>query len=82
MSKKKEKPGDLKEGAGIVPPNPENEKVIGELKEMRVLTPYAVASRFNVRISAAKDFLKKLENRGVVQMVSGNHTLKIYKVAD
>jgi small subunit ribosomal protein S25e len=82
--KKKEKTSGLKEkkASGIVPPDPENEKIMGELKKMRVLTPYAVASRLNVRISAAKDFLEQLEKRGVVQMVSGNHTLKIYKTAD
>ena len=82
--KKKEKTSGLKEKkpSGIVPPDPENEKIMGELKKMRVLTPYAVASRLNVRISAAKDFLEQLEERGVVQMVSGNHTLKIYKAVD
>jgi len=82
--KKKEKTTGLKEKkpSAIVPPDPENEKIIGELKKMRVLTPYAVASRLNVRISAAKDFLEQLEKRGVVQMVSGNHTLKIYKAVD
>ncbi len=82
--KKKEKTSGLKEKkpSAIVPPDPENEKIIGELKKMRVLTPYVVASRLNVRISAAKDFLEQLEKRGVVQMVSGNHTLKIYKAVD
>jgi len=82
--KKKEKTTGLKEKkpAAIIPPDPKNEKIIGELKKMRVLTPYAVATRFNMRISAAKDFLVQLEERGVVQMVSGNHSLKIYKAAD
>jgi small subunit ribosomal protein S25e len=82
--KKKEKTAGLKEKkpAAITPPDPKNEKIISELKKMRVLTPYAVASHFNVRISAAKDFLEQLEERGVVQMVSGNHTLKIYKAVD
>lgn len=82
--KKKEKTTGLKEKkpSAIVPPDPKNEKIIGELKKMRVLTPYAVASRLNVRISAAKDFLEQLEKRGVVKMVSGNHTLKIYKAVD
>lgn len=59
-----------------------NEKIVGELKKMPVLTPYAVATRFNIRISVAKDFLEQLEEEGVVQRVSGNHTIKIYKPAD
>jgi len=46
---------------------------------MSVLTPYAVATRFNIRISAAKDFLDQLEKTGAVQLVSGSHNIKIYK---
>ncbi|MGQ9530037.1 MAG: hypothetical protein ACUVQX_00625 [Candidatus Bathycorpusculaceae bacterium] len=79
--KEKEKGAASKEKkpSGIVPPDPRNEKIVGELKKMNVLTPYAVASRFNLRISAAKDFLEQLEEEGVVQLVSGSHNIKIYK---
>lgn len=82
--KKKEKSVGLgeKEQSGIVPPDAADEKVVGELKKMRVLTPYAVASRFNVRMSVAKGFLEQLEEDGVVQLVAGNHSLKIYTAAD
>jgi ribosomal protein S25 len=48
---------------------------------MGVLTPYAVATRYGIRISAAKDFLEQLESNGAVQLVSGSHNLKIYKPA-
>jgi ribosomal protein S25 len=48
---------------------------------MGVLTPYAVATRFGIRISAAKDFLEQLEANGAVQLVSGSHNIKIYKAA-
>lgn len=85
QEKKKEKtPASAREKkpSGIVPPDPKNEKIIGELKKMRVLTPYTVASRLNIRISAAKDFLEHLEEHGVIQMVSGDHSIKIYKAAD
>jgi len=83
--KKKEKAAGTskeKKPAGIIPPDPKSEKIVGELKKMRVLTPYAVASRFNIRISAAKDFLEQLEEGGVIQLVSGNHNIKIYKALD
>ena len=70
-----------KKAPGIIPPDPRNEKIVGELKKMPVLTPYTVASRFNIRISAAKDFLEQLEENGVIQLVSGNHNIKIYKAA-
>ena len=78
---KKEKAGPPKERRtiGVVPPDAKNEKMVNEVKKMNVLTPYAVASRFNIRISAAKDFLEQLEQNGAIQLVSGNHNIKIYK---
>ena len=50
-----------------------------KLKKMHVLTPYAVATRYNIRISAAKDFLEELQQNGTIQLVSGSHNIKIYK---
>jgi small subunit ribosomal protein S25e len=79
--KKKEKAGPKeKKTIGIIPPDAKNEKIVSEIKKMNVLTPYAVASRFNIRISAAKDFLEQLEENGAVQLVSGSHNIKIYKL--
>jgi small subunit ribosomal protein S25e len=68
--------------AGIFVPDVKEGKILEELKKMRVLTPYAVATRFNIRISTAKDFLEQLEDDGLVQLVSGNHDIKIYKAVD
>jgi small subunit ribosomal protein S25e len=81
--KKKEKGGPPKERRqiGVIPPDVKNEKIVSEIKKMNVLTPYAVASRFNIRISAAKDFLEQLEQNGTVQLVSGSHNIKVYKPA-
>jgi ribosomal protein S25 len=79
--KKKEKAGPQKEKRiiGVIVPDVKNEKIVSEIKKMNVLTPYAVSSRFSIRISAAKDFLEQLEENGTVQLVSGNHNIKIYK---
>jgi small subunit ribosomal protein S25e len=79
--KKKEKAGPPKEKRqlSILPPDM-NDKVAGELKRMNVLTPYSVATKFNIRISAAKDFLEQLEEKGTIHLVSGSHSIKIYKV--
>jgi small subunit ribosomal protein S25e len=79
--KKKDKAGVSKERKtiGIMPPDAKNEKIVSEVKKMNVLTPYAVATRFNIRISTAKDFLEQLEANGAVQLVSGSHNIKIYK---
>lgn len=80
-AKKKEKAGPPKERKtiGVVPPDAKNDKIVSEVKKMGVLTPYAVATRYGVRISAAKDFLEQLEANGTVQLVSGSHNIKIYK---
>ncbi|NWG10771.1 hypothetical protein HXY33_03340 [Candidatus Bathyarchaeota archaeon] len=82
--KKKEKGGPPRErkAPGIVPPDLKSEKIVGELKKMPVLTPYAVATRFNIRISAAKDFLEHLEENGTIELVLGSHNIKIYKPCD
>jgi len=79
--KKKDKAGMSKERrtVGIMPPDAKNDKIVSEVKKMNVLTPYAVATRFNIRISTAKDFLEQLEANGAVQLVSGSHNIKIYK---
>ena len=81
--KKKEKAGPPKErkASSIVAPDAKNDKIVAEIKKMGVLTPYAVATRYNIRISTAKDFLEQLETNGAIQLVSGSHNLKIYKPA-
>lgn len=71
-----------KKSIGIILPDFKSEKIIGEVKKMRVLTPYAVATRFDLRLSVAKDFLEELERRGIVEYVSGSKNLKIYKPLD
>ena len=79
--KKKEKGGGPKEkkASSVVPPDAKNDKIIAEVKKMHVLTPFAVATRYNIRISAAKDFLEELQQNGTIQLVSGSHNIKIYK---
>ena len=81
VEKKKEKAGPPKErkALGILPPDTKDGKIIAEVKKMGVLTPYAVATRYGIRISAAKDFLEQLEANNTLQLVSGSHNIKIYK---
>ena len=80
-AKKKEKAGPPKEkrASSIMPPDAKNDKIVAEIKKINVLTPYAVATKYNIRISTAKDFLEQLEANGAVQLVSGSHNIKIYK---
>ncbi len=74
-------PGEKKSVPGISLPSLESERLLDELKKMRAITPHAVASRFNLRLSIARDFLKELERKGVVEFVSRSRNLKVYKPA-
>jgi len=74
--------GAEKKVPGVVPPDLRSEKTIGEIKKLKVLTPYAVASRFDLRLSVARDVLEELEQKGVIQYVSGSRNIKIYKPLD
>jgi len=69
-----------KKSLGLTMPDINSKKVTDELKGMKVLTPSLIASRFNIRLSLAKTFLKELEKRKMIEYVSGGKNLKIYKL--
>jgi len=71
-----------KKNVGLTMPDLDNKKVLGDLKGLKVLTPSGIASRFNIRLSLAKTFLKELEKRKMAEYVSGGKNLKIYKRLD
>ncbi len=77
--KKAGPPKERKTTINVIPPDAKNDKIVTEIKKMPVLTPYAVSTKYNVRMSAAKEFLRQLEQNGSVQLVSGSHTIKVYK---
>jgi len=68
-----------KKSLGITLPDLKSKKVIGQLKTMKAITPYTVASRFDLRLSVAKNLLRELERRRIIEYVSGSKNLKIYK---
>jgi len=68
--------------ARIIPPDPRDKNVIKQLQSMKVITPYTVASRFNLLLSVAKDFLEDLHRQGIITYVSGGRNLKIYKPSE
>ena len=67
-----------KKRSSVIPLNPKDPKILEEIKKMKALTPYQLASHYNVRISVAKKFLKTLEDTRLIKKVAGNHSLKIY----
>jgi small subunit ribosomal protein S25e len=77
--KKSGPPKEKRTTINIIPPDVKNDKIVAEVRKMPVLTPYAIATKYNVRISAAKIFLQQLEQSGAVQLVSGSHSIKVYK---
>jgi ribosomal protein S25 len=70
-----------KKTAGIAMPNFDNEKIVSELSKMGALTPYSIASQYNVRLSVARDILEELERRRLVTSVGGNTRIKLFKLA-
>ncbi|HXZ91199.1 MAG TPA: hypothetical protein VEG61_09060 [Candidatus Dormibacteraeota bacterium] len=70
-----------KKTAGITMPSFESEKIVGELSKIGALTPYSIATQFNVRLSVARDILEELERRRLVTSVGGNSRIKIFKLA-
>jgi len=70
-----------KKTAGIGMPGFDNEKIVGELSKIGALTPYSIATQFNVRLSVARDILEELERRRLVTSVGGNSRIKIFKLA-
>jgi len=73
---------EKKKVADVIPPDVNDEKVIQEIRRMRAITPYQVASRFNLRLSVAKDFLKSLQRHGIIEFVSKGPNLEIYRPCD
>jgi ribosomal protein S25 len=90
-SGKKPEPGKKEKGkgktvaekrtAGISLPNFDDAKFVGELSKLGALTPYSIASQFNVRLSVARDILEELERRRVIKSAGGNARIKIYRLA-
>lgn len=74
--------GSERRSLEIVVPSPKDKAITKELKKMKVLTPYTVASRFNLRMGVAKDFLEELHRQGMITYVSGGRNIRIYRPAE
>lgn len=74
-------PAERKSIPGITPPSLKEDKVLSEVKRLRVITPSIVASLFDLRLSVARNLLKELERKGLIEFVSKSPTLRIYRPA-
>jgi len=79
--KTKGKPVVEKKSRGMDIPEVNDSKFLAELTKIGAVTPYAVASQFNLRISVAKDLLEELERRKLIRPIGGNSRVRIYHVA-
>ena len=74
----KEKSFEKKIG-GIAMPNIGEKELTSELSKMKAITPYTIATKYNLKISIAKNLLDSLEKIGKIQLVAGRSSIKIYK---
>ncbi len=65
----------------FIPPGVED-KIRESVVKNRGFTPNDIAQKNDVRVSAAKKLLKKLEEEGLVVLVSSSRRLKIYRGKD
>lgn len=52
--------------------------IVKDIKKMKYITPYVLASRFGIKISRAKRVLRELEAKGIVKAYDKNHRTPIY----
>jgi ribosomal protein S25 len=89
--KKEEAPQQQKKGKsktvadkrprGLAAPDASDPKFVSEVQRMGAITPFALATQFNLRLSVAKDLLEDLERRKLVRLVGGNARIRIYQPA-
>ena len=60
-------------------PDINDEKFLSEVSKMTALTPYSLASQFNLKVSLAKDLLEELSKKHVVKSAGGNARVRIYQ---
>ena len=56
------------------------EDALKELAGIKALTPFSVATKFNVKMSVAKDMLQTLKKRKTIEQVAGGRGIKVYKL--
>ena len=68
-----------KQRLGIDLPDMHGKATSEELKKMKAITPYALATKYDIRLSKAKNMLYILEKRGLVSLVASTNNLKVYR---
>jgi small subunit ribosomal protein S25e len=66
---------------GIRMPDIGDPKLLSDLSKIGALTPYSLASQYNLKMSVAKDLLEELARKSLVRQVGGNARIRIYQPA-
>jgi ribosomal protein S25 len=48
------------------------------MKKMKAITPPAIASQFNLKVSVAKKMLEELDAKGSIRLVAHTNNLRVY----
>jgi len=78
-AKREREEKEKRAAAAINLQNVDDKTVLSELLKIKAVTPAAVASAFNIKVSAAEDFLEDWEKRGLLVPVAKCERLKIYR---
>lgn len=59
-----------------------DEQLRDGLKKMKAITPYTVATQFNIKLSTAKRLLGTMKGQGVLQLVARSRNVQLYKFGE
>ncbi|MBS7623470.1 hypothetical protein KEJ39_07340 [Candidatus Bathyarchaeota archaeon] len=66
---------------GVRMPDVGDAKFLSDISKISALTPYSLASQYNLKMSVAKDLLEELARKSLVKQVGGNARIRIYQPA-
>jgi ribosomal protein S25 len=58
--------------------NANSPELLDAMKKMKAVTPPAVASQFNLKVSVAKKILEELNTKGTIKLVAHTNNLRVY----
>jgi ribosomal protein S25 len=58
--------------------NANSPELMDAMKKMKAITPPAVASQFNLKVSVAKKMLEELNGKGSIKLVAHTNNVRIY----
>jgi ribosomal protein S25 len=58
--------------------NANSPEFMDAMKKMKAITPPAIASQFNLKVSVAKKMLEELDAKGSIRLVAHTNNLRVY----